>query len=210
MRDTVWGPAEFQGLPPWWLVAEGLVAGGLTVAAVTGSALAGAWYGIPGLADGEGGLLCAAAIVLYLGVMRAGRALVGIVAVLGVCLALQAPPAAAGAVLAARGRLESVVVTSVDGAPAAGPGRGRYLCSVADRDGLPLEVRIWRGCGKDTRPGDALAVVYDTGGTVPPRGVAAGGLSSGPLRNLGGWAAAFVAACVVAVVRSFRLDHDMK
>ena len=67
--------------------------------------LAGAWYGIPGLADGEGGLVCAAALALYLRVMRAGRALVGIVALLGVCLALQAPQAAVGVVLAERGRV---------------------------------------------------------------------------------------------------------
>lgn len=207
LRSTVWGPAEFVGLPPWWLVVEGLVAGGVGAMAIVATAVAGAWYGVPGLADGEGGLLCAAALALYLCVVRAGRALVGIVAVLGVCLALQTPPAAAGLVLAERGRVESVVVTSVEGGPGAVSGRGRYLCSVADRDGEPLKVRIWRGCGKTTRPGDALAVVYDSKGRVPPRGVEPGVSPAEPLRALGGWAAALLAGCVTAVVRSYRLSH---
>jgi hypothetical protein len=207
LRSTVWGPAEFVGLPPWWLVAEGIVAGGVGVTAIVATAVAGAWYGVPGLADGEGGLVCAAALALYLCVVRAGRALVGIVAVLGVCLAFQALPAAAGLVLAERGRVESVVVTSVEGGQGAVSGRGRYLCSVAGRDGEPLKVRIWRGCRKTTRPGDALAVVYDPKGRVPPRGVEAGASPPGPLRALGGWAAALVAGCLVAVVRSYRLSH---
>jgi hypothetical protein len=207
LRGTVWGPAEFVGLPPWWLVVEGLVAGGVAVTAIVATAVAGAWYGVPGLADGEGGLVCAAALALYLCVVRAGRALVGIVAVLGICLALQAPPAAAGLVLAERGRVESVVVTSVEGGPGAVSGRGRYLCSVADRDGEPLKVRIWRGCGKATRPGDPLAVVHDSKGRVPPRGVEAGASPLGPLHALCGWAAALLAGCVVAVVRSYRLSH---
>ncbi|MFF5959982.1 hypothetical protein [Streptomyces luteogriseus] len=35
--------------------------------------------------------MCAALLVLYMGLMRAGRALIGVVAVLAVCLALQTP-----------------------------------------------------------------------------------------------------------------------
>jgi hypothetical protein len=174
--------------------------------ASVGSAVAGAWYGIPGPADGEGGLVCAVALTVHLCVVRAGRALVGAVAVLGVCLALQAPQAAVGVVLAERGRVESVVVTSGEGGPGAVSGQGRYLCSVADRDGVPLKVRIWRGCGQTTRPGDALTVVHDSKGLVPPRGVAAGASGADPLRDLGGWAAALVAVSI-AVVRSYRLSH---
>ncbi|WP_228044244.1 hypothetical protein [Streptomyces ferrugineus] len=207
LRSTVWGPAEFVGLPPWWLTVEGLLAGCVAAGAIVGAALAGAWYGVPGLADGEGGLVCAGALVLYLCVVRAGRALIGIVAVLGICLALQTPQAAVGVVLAQRGQVESVVVTAVEGGPGAVSSRGRYLCAVADRDGVPLKVRLWRGCGQATRPGDALAMVYDPKGQVPPRGVEAGASPSHPLRSLGGWAAALVAACTVAVVRSFRLAH---
>ncbi|WP_260459832.1 hypothetical protein [Streptomyces sp. WAC04114] len=207
LRSTVWGPAEFVGMPPRWLAVEGLLAGCVAVTMITGTVVAGAWYGIPGLATGEGGLVCAAALALYLRAVRAGRALIGIVAVLGVCLAFQAPQPAVGWVLAERGRVESVVVTSVDGGPRAPSGRGRYLCSVTDRDGVPLEVRIWRGCGQTTRPGDTLTVVYDSKGRVPPRGVD-GGVSRPVLfGELGGWAVALVAACVVAVVRSCRLSH---
>lgn len=204
LRTSVWGPAEFVGLPPWWLVGEGLLVAGLGAVSIVGTAVAGAWYGLPALAAGEAGLVCAVALVLYLGIMGAGRALVGVVTVLGVCLALQAPQAAAGVVLAERGSVESVVVTSVEGAAA---GRGRYLCSVADQGGIPLKVRIWRGCGQATRPGDALAVVYDPEGHVPPRGAETEVTVVGPLRAVVGWAAALVAACLLAVVRSYRLAH---
>ncbi|MFJ8533595.1 hypothetical protein [Streptomyces sp. NPDC093591] len=210
LRSTVWGPAEFVGLPPWWLVGEGLLAGALGVGVIVGVTVVGAWYGLPVLAEGTAGLVCAAALVLYLVLVRAGRALIGLVAVLGVCLAFQAPQAAAGLVLAERGRVESVVVTSVEGGPAAVSSRGRYLCSVAGRDGVQLEVRIWRGCGQTTRAGDALAVVYDPKGRVPPRGVEPGASAGGPLRALGGWAAALAAGCLVAVVRSYRLTHTAR
>ena len=204
LRSTVWGSAEFVGLPPWRLAAEGLVAGCVTAGVIVGVTIGGAWYGMPGLAAGEGGLVCAAALALYLRVMRAGRALIAIVALLGVCLALQAPRAAVGLVLAERGRVESVVVTSVEVEPGAVP--GRYLCSLADWDGVPLKARIWRGCGRATRPGDALAVVYDVKGRVPPRGVEAGASRAGPLRDLVGWVGTLVAACLVAVVRTYRLS----
>lgn len=207
LRSAVWGPAEFVGLPPWWLAMEGLAAGCVGAGVIVGVTVAGAWYGVTGLANGEGGLVCAAALAIYLCVVRAGRALVGIVSVLGVCLALHAPQAAVGLVMAERGHVESVVVTSVEGGPGAVSGSGRYLCSVADRDGVPLKVRIWRGCAQTTRPGDALAVVYDSKGRVPPRGVESGASRSGFLRDLGGWAAALVAACLVAVVRSYRLSR---
>jgi hypothetical protein len=70
-----------------------------------------------------------------------------------------------------------------------------------------LKLRIWRGCGQATRPGDALAVVYDSRGRVPPRGVEAGVSPWGPLRTLGGWAGVLITGCVVAVVRSYRLSH---
>ncbi|MEV7891874.1 hypothetical protein ACWD3I_48045 [Streptomyces sp. NPDC002817] len=206
LRSMVWGPAEFVGLPPRWLAAEGLLAGCVGAAGIIGTAVAGAWYGIPGLADGEGGLVCAVALALYLRVVRAGRALVGIVALLGVCLALQTPQAAVGVVLAERGRVESAVVTSIEGGPAAVSGRGRYVCSVADQDGVPLKVRIWRGCEQATRPGDTLAVVYDPLGRVAPRGVQVGVSSVDPLCDLGGWAVTLIAACAVAVVRSYRLS----
>ncbi|MEU7852133.1 hypothetical protein AB0B69_32575, partial [Micromonospora parva] len=160
LRAMVWGPAEFVGLPPWGLVTEGVLAGILTVGAVVGTALYGAWTGCPSLADGEGGLVCAAALAVYLVSVGAGRALVGVVVLLGVCLALHTPQAAAGVVLAERGRAQSATVTSVEDGWATDGGWGRYLCSVRDADGVPLKVRIWRGCGDATRPGDAITLVY--------------------------------------------------
>ncbi|WP_406164642.1 hypothetical protein [Streptomyces sp. NBC_00996] len=210
LRTSVWGPAEFVGLPPRWLVGEGILAGTLGAGAILGATLFGAWTGRPSLADGEAGMVCAGALALYLSFVGAGRALVGIAALLGVCLALQAPQASAGVVLAQRGRVQSVVVTSVEDGPAADEGRARYLCSVADADGVPLKVRIWRGCGQATRPGDALAVVYDPEGRVPPRGARTGPGAPGPLRDLAPWAAALVAGSLVAVVRSYRLSSPSR
>ncbi|WP_316744464.1 hypothetical protein [Streptomyces sp. MK7] len=203
LRTMVWGPAEFVGLPPGWLLGEGILAGSLGAAAIVGTAVLGAWTGRPSLADGEAGLVCAVALALYVALVGAGRALIGVTALLGVCLALQAPQAAAGVVLAERGRVQSVVVTSVEGGRGPDREHGRYLCSVTDHDGVPLKVRIWRGCEVGTRPGDALAVVYDPEGRVPPRGAAPEG--PGPLRDLAPWGAALIAATVTAVVRSYRL-----
>ncbi|MET7575056.1 hypothetical protein ABZT04_42330 [Streptomyces sp. NPDC005492] len=42
LRATVWGPAEFVGLPPRRLVAEGIFVGILGVGAITGTTLFGA------------------------------------------------------------------------------------------------------------------------------------------------------------------------
>ncbi|WMD02894.1 hypothetical protein [Streptomyces sp. FXY-T5] len=206
LRSMVWGPAEFVGSPPLRLAAKGILAGCLAAVAIISSTVAGAWYGITGLAAGEGGLVCAALLVLYLCGVRAGRALVGTVAVFAVGLALQAPQAAAGFVLAERGRAEPVVVVSVEGASADAHGSGRYLCSVIDRDSVPMKVRIWRGCEQTTRPGDAITVVYDVEGRVPPRGAEGGGSALDTLSGLGGWLAGLVFACVIAVVRSYHLS----
>ncbi|MET7381728.1 hypothetical protein ABZT08_23385 [Streptomyces sp. NPDC005526] len=206
VRSMVWGPAEFVGLPPRRLLVEGILAGFLAAGAIVGTTVAGVWTGRPSLANGEAGLACAVALVLYLLLVRAGRALVGIVAVIAACLALQAPQAAAGVLLSAEGRVQPVVVTSVEAGRAAGGGRDRYLCSVVDADGAPLTVRIWRGCGRATRPGDALAVLYDPKGRVAPRGLGVGTTPTGPLRDLAPWVLALVAGSTVAVVRSFRLS----
>lgn len=203
LRTTARGPAEFVGVPPWWLVREGILAGTFGVLAIVGTGAVGVWTGASALVDGEAGLVCAGGLALHLALVQAGRALVGIVALLGACLALHAPQAAAGVVPADRGRVQSVVVTSVDSGRQAAADRNRYLCSVADQDGVPLKVRIWRGCYRNTRPGEALSVVYDPEGRVSPRGAQAGTAATGPLRDLAALAAALVAGCVIAVVRSY-------
>ncbi|WP_225813628.1 hypothetical protein [Streptomyces spinosus] len=195
----VWGPAGFTGAPPRWLVAEGLLVGVLGVVAMVGVAFFGAWVGKPSLAGGEASMVCAAALAVYLMCVRAGRALVGITALLAMAFAARTPQAAAGMVLESRGLVESAVVTSVEKGNAADSERGRYLCSVSDARGVTLGTQIWRGCGPTSRPGDVLPVVYDPRGSVPPRGV-----GQGPLDDLVPWAAAVVGASVVAVVRSIR------
>lgn len=204
LRTSAWGPAEFVGLPPRWLLAEGLVAGLLASGMIVGVGAVGVWTGRPALASGEAGLVVSVALGVYLLITGAGRALVGMVTVLGMCLALLTPQAAAGLVLERRGRVEPVVVTAVEGGPGTGTRHGRYLCSVASAEGIPLSTTIWRGCEKSTRPGDPLAVVYDPEGTVPPRGVDPES-ERGRLADLAALACALVAGCAVAVVRSFRL-----
>ncbi|MFH8241309.1 hypothetical protein [Streptomyces sp. NPDC018321] len=205
VRSKVWGPAEFTGLPPWWLIAEGLFAGVLGTGLIVGAGLFGAWTGSAAFRAGDVGVVCALSLVLYLLLVRAGRALVGIVAVLAMGLALHTPQTAVGVVLTARGQERSVVVTSVQESEDASKTRDRYLCSVASRDGAPSTARIWRGCTHSTRPGDALTLVYDPKGLVPPRGVESGTSVVDALRGLAGWAINLVIACAVAVVRSFRL-----
>ncbi|MEI5528290.1 hypothetical protein WB401_45650 [Streptomyces brasiliscabiei] len=205
MTAFVWGPAEFVGLPPRWLFAEGILVGVLAATAIIGVGIAGVWTGHPALAAGEGGLVIAAALTLYLLITGAGRALVGMAAVLGLCLALLMPQVAGWVVLTQRGEVRPAVVTLVEGGPGTGIEGGRYLCSVAGRAGAPLSTRIWRGCAGSTRPGDALTVVFDPRGAVPPRGVAPG-TDRGPLLGVAAVALALVAGCALAVVRSFRLD----
>ncbi|MEU9654482.1 hypothetical protein AB0E00_37075 [Streptomyces sp. NPDC048110] len=200
-----WGPADFTGLPPRWLIGEGLFAGALGSGLIVGAGVFGAWTGESVFAAGEVGLVCALGLVLYLLLVRAGRAMVGIVAVLAVGLALHAPQTAAGVVLTARGEERSVVVTSVQASEKVSGARSRYFCSVESRGGTPSTARIWRGCTQATRPGDALALVYDPKGLVPPRGAEGATGIVEALRSLVGWVVSLVIACVVAVVRSFRL-----
>ncbi|MGW7568807.1 hypothetical protein ACWGJV_21330 [Streptomyces tendae] len=205
VRAMVWGPADFTGLPPRWLIGEGLFAGFLGAGLIVGAGVFGVWTGESAFAAGEVGLVCALGLVLYLLLVRAGRAMVGIVAVLALGLALHTPQTAVGVVLTVRGQEGSVVVTSVQASKKVSGARDRYFCSVESRGRAPSAARIWRGCTQATRPGDALALVYDPKGLVPPRGVeGATGILEG-LRGLVGWAVGLVVACVIAVVRSFRL-----
>ncbi|OIK28416.1 hypothetical protein [Streptomyces malaysiense] len=202
LRTAVWGPAEFVGPPPARLVGKGVLVGAVAASAILGTALLGAWTGVTALARGEAGLAVVAALAVYLVSVGAGRALVGVTALLGVCFALQAPQAAAGMVLAERGQVRSVMVTSVEAARMAGGGDGHYLCAVTNRDGVPLGIRIWRGCDGSIRPGDTIDVVYDPRERVPPRGATGG---PGPWRGPARWGAALLAAGATAVVRSYRL-----
>ncbi|WP_431329738.1 hypothetical protein ACPZ13_00030 [Streptomyces sp. IPPR8] len=55
-----------------------------------------------------------------------------------------------------------------------------------------------------------MALVYDPKGLAPPRGVEGATSVTDALTGLAGWVASLLAACVIAVVRSFRLlDHPV-
>ncbi|WP_432168194.1 hypothetical protein [Streptomyces sp. bgisy031] len=183
------------------LLAEGLSAGSVAAAVIVGAGFVGMWGGPRTLVTGEPGLVVAAALVLYLVILRAGRVLIGLVAVLGACLALMAPDVAAGVVLQQRGLVESARVASVETAA----DRGRIFCSVTDLDAVPPGAEVWRGCDESITPGDALPVVYDPRGRAPARGVASPGELRRAELRLAGLTAVFVAGCTVAVVRSFRM-----
>ena len=202
LRSVLWGPAEFIGIPGR-LLAEGLSAGGATAAVIVGSAFAGMWGGPWGLVTGELGLTVAAALVLYLVVLRAGRVLIGVVAVLGACLAFMAPEVAAGVALQQRGLVEPAQVASVQAAAE----HGRPVCSVTAFDAVPAGTEVWRGCAESIAPGDTLPVVYDPRGRAPTRGVAAPGELRGAGLRLAALSVLFVGGCTVAVVRSFRLEE---
>ncbi|MEV5157858.1 hypothetical protein [Streptomyces sp. NPDC053728] len=200
LRTVLWGPAEFVGLPAR-LLAQGMVVGAVATAAIGGVGFAGMWVGPRTLVTGEAGLIVVAAVMVYLAVLRAGRILIGLVAVLGACLAFMAPDVAAGVALQHRGQVESARVGSV-GIPS---GRGRTLCSITQPVGAVTGATVWRGCGKSITPGDTLPVVYDPERRAPTRGVAAPGELRAAEDRLAGVGAALVAGCTVAVVRSFRL-----
>ncbi|MFI1677339.1 hypothetical protein [Streptomyces sp. NPDC020607] len=201
LRSALWGPAEFIGVPGR-LLAKGLSAGGATAAVIIGAAFAGMWGYPRGLATGELGLVVVAALALYLAVLRAGRVLIGLVAVLGACLALLAPDVAAGVALQQRGRVEPARVASVQTAAE----HGRSVCSVTEIDAVPAGAEVWRGCAESITVGDTLPVVYDPQGRAPTRGVAAPGELRGAELRLAVLSALFVGGCAVAVVRSFRLE----
>ncbi|MFE6888065.1 hypothetical protein [Streptomyces sp. NPDC057694] len=199
MRTILWGPAEFVGVPRQ-LMIRGLLAGSMMVAATVGLGFAGMWRGPASLDTRELGLVVVAALVLYLMALRAGRILIGLVAVLGICLAFQAPDVAAGVALEQRGLVKSARVASV----ASPPGQGRRICSLADLEVDRAGIQVWRGCVASIAPGDILPVVYDPRGRAPVRGVGAQGELRRTELRLMGTAAGLVAACTVAVVRTFR------
>ncbi|UUN31004.1 hypothetical protein KK483_03875 [Streptomyces sp. FIT100] len=185
------------------MVAEGLAVGLVGAVVIAGPGVAGTLAGSAMLRTGEAGVVVALGLVLFLGVIGAGRAFLGVIAVLGVSWAFLAPKAASEAVLLWRGQAQSVVVTSVATRGDEAPGR-RY-CAVRHADGTPLSVKIWRGCESTTGPGDTIGIVYDPEGQVPPRGISRPGALSQPLTEPIGVGAALGALSAIAVVRSYRL-----
>lgn len=181
---------------------HGLVAGAAAAAATAGVGFAGMWVGPRTLGTGEPGLIVVAAVLVYLAVLRAGRILIALVAVLGACLAFVAPDVAAGVALQQRGLVKAARVASVESLSQ----RGRTFCSVREPAGAVTGATVWRGCGKSIGPGDTLPVVYDPEGRAPTRGVAESGELRAAEIRLAGVGVALAACCTVAVVRSFRLS----
>ncbi|MEU0298717.1 hypothetical protein ABZ252_04455 [Streptomyces sp. NPDC006175] len=169
---------------------------------VTGAGAMGMWAGPVFLRSGEAGLVLVAALVLYLTALRAGRILVGLVGVLGACLAFAAPQTAAGLAMAGRGQVQSAHVTSVE---SSGHHQRRFLCEVdPDGPGVSPSMKIWRGCTGSTDPGDVLKVLYDPTGRVPVRGMARPGEQTASEVRLVTLALMFAGGTTLAVVRSFR------
>ncbi len=152
LRATVWDPAEFVGPPPRWLVAEGFLARFLTTGAVVGTTLYGTRTGRPSLADGERGpgLRGGARAVPR---VRRSRACAGRCRRVARRVPRAARPAG-GRRSRADGTGTGAVRDRDVGRGRLGHGRrtGRYLCSVRDADGMPLKVRIWRGCAGTNDP----------------------------------------------------------
>ncbi|WP_311137092.1 hypothetical protein [Streptomyces sp. I6] len=203
LSATLWGAAAYRGRPPGWLVAEGVLVGVVGWAAVAAPGVAGTLLGSDVLRSGEAGMVVALGLVVFLLFLRAGRALVGPIAVLGVCWAVSAPRAATEVLLAWGGEVGSAVVTSV--APGEGEAPERHYCSVRHPDGTPVPGRIWRGCGATTAPGDPIGLVYDPQGRVPPRGTVDSGHDRELLADSLGAGLALAALSTVAVVRSYHM-----
>jgi type II secretory pathway pseudopilin PulG len=204
VRAVLWGPAEYPGRPPVWLVREGVVVGLLGTLCVVGCAAVARLAGVPAARAGAGGVVCALALTLYLLVVRAGRVLVGAVAVLGVLLALLVPQVTADIVMAERGQRQEVVVTAVRSS-LSGHAGATGLCSFAHVDGVPLTGPVLRGCRSSTAAGDRVEVLFDPAGVLTPR--AAGTFDAGRMAGTVALALALPLLCLIAVVRSYRLTR---
>jgi hypothetical protein len=202
MRAVLWGPAEYPGRPPLWLVREGVVVGLLGTFCVIGCAAAFRLSGVPAMRAGADGVVCALALTLYLLVVRAGRVLVGAVTVLGVLLALLVPQVTADIVMAERGQRQEVVVTAVRSSPSGRVG-ATGPCSFAHVDGVALTGPVRRACRASPAAGDRVEVLFDPKGVLTPR--AAGTFDAGRLAGTVALALTLPPVCLIAVVRSYRL-----
>ncbi|MFF4873364.1 hypothetical protein [Streptomyces sp. NPDC000961] len=201
--ERLLGAAEYEGSPPVWLVTEGAVVAVSAAVLTTGSGVGAVLVGLSRPGSTAVVLVVVAAVALHLLITGAGHLLVAGVTALGILLAPALSEVATEAVLVGAGRDRDVVVTAVAHEPTGNPA---YYCSVRLRDGAPVGVRLWRGCGPAVEPGDVIGMVYDPEGRVGPRGIDG---AAPLLRGLGETAAlllAFAALCLLAVVRSYRVS----
>ncbi|WP_199547611.1 hypothetical protein [Streptomyces sp. N35] len=187
--------------PPLWLRIEGIAVAAVGTLAVIGCAVAAVLAGLPSSKAVAAGVVAVLALTLYLLVTRAGRLIGGIVAGLGIALAMVVPQAATELTLAGRGERVQVVVTAVD---VSGEDEDRYLCSVRYGDGTPVQRRLWRGCSASVSPGESIAMVYDPKGRIAPRGASPAPETWQLVVQGAGLAGLLAAFSYAAVVRSIR------
>ncbi|MER7172408.1 hypothetical protein [Streptomyces mesophilus] len=187
--------------PPLWLRIEGITVALVGPLAVIGCTVAAVLAGLPSSKAVAAGVVAVLALTLYLFVTRAGRLISGIVAGLGIALALVVPQAATELTLAGRGERVQVVVTAVD---TSSEDEGRYLCSVRYGDGTPVQRRLWRGCSASVSPGESIAMVYDPQGRIAPRGASPAPDTWRLVAQGAGLAGLLAAFSYAAVVRSIR------
>ncbi|MEU8525403.1 hypothetical protein AB0C77_07335 [Streptomyces sp. NPDC048629] len=197
----LWGPANFSGRPPTRLVVEGIVVGFLTAGLIGGAVVTGALTGF-GMVGSGVGLIVSLAAAGYLFSTNAGRVLVAAVALLGGALAWWIPGQAAQAVLAARGKARTVVVTEVHVHRYEGRNYVKNSCSVRLLDGSPVPNEAWRTCGPTARPGQHLTMVFDPEASVPPTDRILPATATEALAGVTAATLGLAALCCVAVIRS--------
>jgi hypothetical protein len=202
MRAMMWGPANFTGMPPRRLMAEGAVLGVLGAGLVVGAGVAGLLTGHRTWGTGAA-IVVTLALAVYLFFTNAGRVLVVAVAILGVALAWWVPDATADAVLAERGERRTVEVTAVHAHRYEGRDYVNYSCSVALPDGTPLETEAWPSCLSSSEPGDQLSMVFDPAGVVAPTDRILPDSALGAGARTAGVALLLAVVCFTAVVRSY-------
>lgn len=200
-RARMWGPVPWTGRPAPRLVVEGMLLGLTSAGLVVGAGTAGVLTGHSALGTGVGGVVALASAV-YLLFTHAGRVLLVGVAVLGGVLAWWVPGQVAEAVLAARGRPRTVVVTEVHVHRYEGRNYVKNSCSVRLPDSTPVAVEAWRSCGSSVRAGQHLTMVFDPEGVVDPTDrllpASAAEAGAGPAAV----ALALAVLCCVAVIKS--------
>ncbi|NGO81458.1 hypothetical protein G6045_38240 [Streptomyces sp. YC504] len=187
--------------PPLWLRIEGIAVALVGTLAVIGCTVAAVLAGLPSSKAVAAGVVAVLALTLYLLVTRAGRLISGVVAGLGIALAMVVPQAATELTLAGRGERVQVVVTAVD---VSSEDEDRYLCSVRHGDGTPVQRRLWRGCSASVSPGESIAMVYDPKGRIAPRGASPAPDTWQLVAQGAGLAGLLAAFSYAAVVRSIR------
>ncbi|WP_149827314.1 hypothetical protein [Streptomyces tailanensis] len=204
-RPFLWRRASSArdcGRSSMWLRCEGLVVAFVGTPLVVGAGLYGALAGPGAPSISAAGVVCTLALSLYLLIVRAGRVLVGFIALTGMALAVLVPRVTAEIALSERGHRKDVIVTAVQAEQAPSGRSAGVLCSYAWEDGAPVLVPIRRGCRTTTSAGEHISVLFDPRGVITPR--AAGPFRLGRFAVTAALALMLPVLCVAAVQRSYR------